>query len=302
MQIFNALLTVLSLPVVGGHPVDPGQYPDTALVVAPQALCSGTLIAPDVVLTAGHCIETNPTFVRLNATDYESPTDDTEDIDIVSATAYPDWQDSYDVGVLVLAQKAKTTPRKLAPACAISKGLVDDAHLDVVGFGLTTKSGTGDNTLLNVGTMTVTDATCANTPDCQPSVAPDGEFVAGGMGVDACFGDSGGPVFLSTPAGDTLLGVVSRGLAEAADPCGDGGVFVRADKVISWIESTTKRTIHKGSCAGAADDPTDGAPLATEPPDGGGGCAAGGAPDLAAFAAFPGLAFMLRNARRRRRG
>jgi len=300
MLIVNALLSVLSLPVVGGHPVDPGQYPDTALVVAPQALCSGTLVAPDVVLTAGHCIETHPTFVRLGATDYEMPTDDTEDIDVVSATSYPDWEHSYDVGVLVLAHPAKTKPRKIAPACAISKDLVDGAHLDVVGFGLTTKDGTGDNTLLNVGTMTVTDATCAHAPDCEPSVAPDGEFVAGGMGVDACYGDSGGPVFVSTPSGDDLLGVVSRGLADAADPCGDGGVFVRADKVLTWIESTTKRTVKKGSCAGAADDPTDGAPLAAGAAAAG-GCAAGGS-DLAALSACaPALAFLLGNARRRRR-
>ena len=42
---------------------------------------------------------------------------------------------------------------------------------------------------------------------CNPNVAPGGEFIAGGSGTaDSCFGDSGGPVYLDTPAGPVLIG------------------------------------------------------------------------------------------------
>src|SRR6185312_1903971 len=35
-------------PVVGGTNVPPGQWPDTVAVLAENAMCTGTLIAPDV--------------------------------------------------------------------------------------------------------------------------------------------------------------------------------------------------------------------------------------------------------------
>src|SRR5690349_18755974 len=60
-------------PVVGGNAAKPGEWPDVALVVAPQALCTGTLIAPDVVLTAGHCIETHPFEVIVGTVDFSAP-------------------------------------------------------------------------------------------------------------------------------------------------------------------------------------------------------------------------------------
>ena len=39
--------------VVGGEPAPPGAYP---YIVALSRGCGGTLIAPDRVLTAGHCV------------------------------------------------------------------------------------------------------------------------------------------------------------------------------------------------------------------------------------------------------
>ena len=41
---------------MGGELADPGAWPDTAAVAnAGVVNCTGVLIAPDVVLTAGHC-------------------------------------------------------------------------------------------------------------------------------------------------------------------------------------------------------------------------------------------------------
>ena len=38
---------------------------------------------------------------------------------------------------------------------------------------------------------------------------PDGELGAGGMGIDTCPGDSGGPLYLPTDFGTFLAGVTS---------------------------------------------------------------------------------------------
>jgi secreted trypsin-like serine protease len=258
----------LQTPVVGGTPVPAGTWPDAVAVIANDAMCSGTLIAPDVVLTAGHCIETHPIGVVVNDVDLSKQSG--EAIRVKSATAYPDWQHSYDVGVLVLDHAASAKPRAIASACTVKEHLTDGAKVHVVGFGLTTEDGTGMNTRLHEALLTVTDATCTNDPDCQPSVAPGGEFMAGGDGVDSCFGDSGGPIYIDGFKGSALIGVVSRGIEEiGGKPCGGGGVYVRADAVVPWIEKTTHRTLTRSTCDIPADGPGDGAPKQDS-----GGCSA----------------------------
>jgi len=200
-------------PVVGGTEAKPGEWPEVALVVAPQALCSGTLIAPDLVLTAGHCIETHPFEVIVGTVDFSKPGG--ERIPVASAIAYPDWRHAFDVGVLELAHPAKAPPRELACVDKLKSGSL----VHVVGFGLTSATGKGDNSVLHEADMKVTDAACTRLGACNPAIAPGGELAAGGAGTDSCFGDSGGPLFVKSAAGAALLGVVSRGTGTSDEPC-----------------------------------------------------------------------------------
>ena len=51
-----ALTAAPSMAIVGGSDAAQGEYPSVAEVTIAQAfLCTGTLIAPNYVLTAGHC-------------------------------------------------------------------------------------------------------------------------------------------------------------------------------------------------------------------------------------------------------
>ena len=235
------------LPVVGGTTPPLGKWPDAVLVVAPMALCTGALIAPDVVLTAGHCIGIHPVEVVANTIDFGMPGG--EAVRVKSATAYPDWQNKYDVGVLVLDHPLAVKPRLVASACKLA-----GAQVRVVGFGLTAKNGMGSNSRLHEAMLPVIDAACTKDPGCAPAVSPDGEFTAGGRGTDSCFGDSGGPLYLDTPKGAALIGVVSRGESVNGQPCGGGGIYVRADKVMPWVEKTTGRKIDRAPCDTPADD------------------------------------------------
>ena len=268
LQIIPAIL-LSSTSVVGGTPAKPGAWSDAVAVLSQTAACTGTLITPDVVLTAGHCIETEPALVIVDTVDYGQPGG--EPIKVKRSLAYPDWEHAYDVGIVVLDHPATARPRAIAAACSVRGGLVAGALVHLVGFGLTTKSGTGDNTRLHEAQIPVIDPKCGDEASCVQAIAPDGEFTAGGGGRDACFGDSGGPVYLDTPGGPALVGVVSRGFAMAGAPCGGGGVYVRADQVVSWIQRETHETVVRTKCAGAADQ-DDAAPAATDA----GGCAAGG--------------------------
>jgi len=281
-----AIAGSLDAPVVGGTQAKLGEWPDVALVAADDAACTGTLIAPDVVLTAGHCIEVNPKAVLLGSVDYAKPGG--ELIAVKSATAYPDWQHTYDVGVLVLDHAASAKPRAIASGCRMTPGM----YLEVVGFGLTTEAGTGDNTKLNEAQLRVIDPMCTETAACASAVAPGGEFTAGDDGVDSCFGDSGGPLF----AGKALLGVVSRGAGTDSEPCGGEGVYVRADKVVSWIEKTTGAKLARASCDGKADG-EDGSDASDDGQAG--GCSAGGGAIGAGVLAFIVALWILTIPRRR---
>jgi len=183
--------------------------------------------------------------------------------------------------VLVLEHPATTEPGTIAAACTAEGGLVAGAKVEVVGFGLTTKSGTGSNTKLEQGALPVDDAACTQDPACQPAVAPGGEFTAGGGGTDSCFGDSGGPLYLGGT--ETQIGVVSRGVSSDGNPCGGGGVYVRADRVVAWIEKVTGRKIARSTCDGKADGES-GDDAAAGGCDVAGGALGGGALVLAALA------------------
>src|SRR5262245_7611520 len=56
--------------VVGGTPPHGGEWPDAVAVLGTNGTCSGTLIARDVVLTAGHCTGVSPQQVIANTIDY----------------------------------------------------------------------------------------------------------------------------------------------------------------------------------------------------------------------------------------
>ena len=81
---------------------------------------------------------------------------------------------------------------------------------------------------------------------------------------------------IDTPHGLAVAGVVSRGLALPGAPCGNGGVYVRADKVVAWIQAVTGRKLARVGCEGRGDQ----ADPEIEPADQGGedtgGCAAAG--------------------------
>ncbi len=282
----NAWADAGSQDVVGGSQVPRGRWPDAVAVIARDGVCTGTLVAADVVLTAGHCIEAMPIEVVVDTIDYAQPGG--EHIRVAWSRAYPSWQQRYDVGVLMLEHPATTAkPRVVTSACTTDRLLETGLEVQIAGFGLDTVDATDENTRLHQATVPVIDAKCTLDPACNPAIAPRGEFMAGGRGADSCFGDSGGPVYVDTADGHghALIGVVSRGLALPAAPCGNGGVYVRVDRVIAWIQSVTGRTLAKSSCrASATDDWSD---------DDSGGCAAGAGVGIGAALALLACAWLL---------
>src|SRR5882672_3342596 len=104
---------VASQAIIAGQTSDPGEFPATGmLVVADSMVCTATLIAPDVALTAAHCL-TPPAFGAFGFTLDTDASDGNQDVVKASVwhhhPGFDDGVDAFvdlavrnDIGVLLL--------------------------------------------------------------------------------------------------------------------------------------------------------------------------------------------------------
>lgn len=228
------------LRVIGGQPVAPGEYLDCVAVGNDKDWgCTGTLIAPEVVVTAGHCADyaTRVFFGR-------DVSKNGKVVKVIKRFRHP----SYNVGgrndlmVLLLQEAVKgVAPRALAGKAVIDKAT--DGR--VVGFGHSNASGTTGYGIKRFVDVPMVSSACKGLVDGQQDKFTYGcdagqELVAGRAlsERDSCSGDSGGPFYVLDGKGRWLLaGATSRATSSAMSTCGDGGVYVRIDRYKTWIAS-----------------------------------------------------------------
>jgi len=239
--------------VIGGSNAAAGKWPDVAAILFPtgagdQPRCSGTLVAPTVVLTAAHCYNFQdpplPDNVLIGTSSLSRPGDG-ETIAIKRGFAFPSAETSEDVAVLVLARPSAFAPRKIATGWARAD-IVNGAKVSLVGFGAINKLGDKFVNELQEASSTITDFDCSQSSGCNVDAQPAGELGAGGMGIDTCPGDSGGPLYLVTSYGALLAGVTSRSYDDAMFACSEGGIYGRPDKIIDWLETTAGVPLTRG--------------------------------------------------------
>ncbi|MBF5041622.1 trypsin-like serine protease [Aggregicoccus sp. 17bor-14] len=183
---------------------------------APVLLCSGALVAPDVVLTAAHCLEVlgedgqYEVFVGAQLL----PTPQGRFLRVKEVRVHPGYvraTHARDVALLRLALPASEAPLALPEADEVpSAGLAVRA----LGFG-DTHSAEEPAGVRRQGALQVASVT-------------DADFLAGPAPSMSCTGDSGGPVLGSPRGREVLLGVTSSG--DVA--CRSEAVQVRVDAVL----------------------------------------------------------------------
>lgn len=250
--------------VVGGQPAPPGKWPEAAALTYAGGFvaCSGVLVHPEWVLTAGHCSATVEQ-VLLSTLDASAPG---EAIGVDAFVPYPDAFDTYDVALIHLETPAMSPIARSALDCIAEDHLTDGASATLVGYGSTSAFGGSAAGIQYEVDISIRDADCGDEySGCNPEVMPAGELIAGGEGQDSCDGDSGGPLFLRTPYGPFLVGTTSRAAIPASQPCGDGGIYVRIDAIATWFEATTGEALQGPDCESINRTPTASAPSISVP-------------------------------------
>ncbi len=233
-------------PIIGGTDVPTGKWRDVAAVndSSGEQGCTGTLVAPTVVLTAEHCLEIDPTAVVIGTTSLARPSEG-EVIPIIKRIGYPNGFRTFDIGVLVLQRPSTIEPRKIAAGWA-AVDIKNGAMASIVGYGAIDRDSDVYIDELQEAVVPITDADCSTSSGCNALARPAGELGAGGMGTDTCAGDSGGPLYITNDMGTFLAGITSRGYDDNRYYCSEGGIYTRPDKIVAWIEKEAGVPVAKG--------------------------------------------------------
>ncbi|ETV70199.1 hypothetical protein H257_14230 [Aphanomyces astaci] len=216
--------------ILGGREAKFGKYRYVVgLKASPvnETECGGSLIAPNVVLTAAHCLDDHPPYVVVG-THYLTGFADGELATVTEEIKHPN---DIDVGIVILDRNITT----IHPVAVSFEFVEADVLTWVRGWGYVTSRYSGPKSQvlkeLNVTTWSNTAASDA----LFPIPVTDTMLGAGGVkGEDACTGDSGGPLTIEENDTVRLVGVSiwGRGCGRRGKP----GVYARVSSVRDFIE------------------------------------------------------------------
>ena len=238
--------------IVGGHPVTIEEFPSLVYIEAVEGKhgfsCTGTVVAPRIILTAAHCVENvdkgtiTPASAYALSTGVADPSkaEQANIFHIVATHVFPGFDPGLlhgDAAILVIDRPTSAPPLALAGAgdAALYAG---GAQAQLTGWGLTKGNAKEQPANLQATTMLVQSSN-----SCRQKVKrfykpylPEAQvcLLAADRASGGCFGDSGGPAIAKRADGTPVqLGITSTGGPECATSTPT--VQTRADYISGWV-------------------------------------------------------------------
>jgi hypothetical protein len=254
--------------IINGMPTS--GFPSVGLLAVPFHGCTATLIGCQTVLTAAHCVCSDPNSGNLlNGSDCNASADVQAvsrrfllqhggEFEVSHVEADPDFAfPDHDLAVLHLNQPVTG----IAPSAINTlREPVPGTPATIVGFGYDSRAFGG---LKNFGRVALARCSASGiSPDhlCWEFKQPIG---SPGSNSTTCFGDSGGPLFIESSAGPVLSGVHSGASGAAPDDCitpteaFDADVFSDS----TWIVAQGGADLRSAACGGLPAAGTKQAPI-----------------------------------------
>lgn len=226
--------------MVGGAYVvpDAAARPEVMLVGSRGNFCTGVAIAPDLVLTAAHCVQAGAQYKQVELDAQRQPVLK----DVLSIARHPQFnlktmlahRATADVALVKLARPLNVTP---APLIGARARVAAGERFAVYGYGMSLITDANTSATLRAATLIATG---------QPGnlqlrlVDP----ATGGKreGLGACTGDSGGPVYADAGGAFAVYGVVSWSTgANGSAGCGGLTGVTPIELYRNWIVETAAK-------------------------------------------------------------
>ncbi|KAK9503960.1 hypothetical protein O3M35_010410 [Rhynocoris fuscipes] len=241
--------------IIGGSEAYFGELPWQAHLRIAGYQCGGVLVSSFFVLTAAHCVhraQMQDILVYLGEYDTQNtgyfPEPYPEEVHrVIQKIVHPNFQfrmsqpDRYDVALVRLA-RGVIFRDNILPICLPKKGSIFKGKMGLVaGWGKTDTSygKTGTNVLRKALVPILSDEECLRWHKHKNiRIELHREMFCAGHSdghMDACLGDSGGPLIVLYEGRWTLAGITSAGFGCAVDH--QPGIYHNVEQTTDWIES-----------------------------------------------------------------
>ncbi len=283
----SAETATADLGIINGEPISTDEFPSACQIIfqgtlimgqyempTTMPMCTGTLVAPEVVMAAAHCVEEDlitmgfgeiedalycvtfeedQTWMMDQQYQGNAPLPDDAvcgshwighpDFDVNSMTDGPPANNN-DVSLIFLDEAITDRDFAYVPQPGEGDQLVEQMTVDIVGYGMETADQNPWNPDPNLANHRMWAETFINelgTHEMQ-------------IGDDAttgrkCHGDSGGPTYATLDTEflvhERVIGITSRAYS-AQEDCNIGGVDMRVDAFLDWFEEQFELACDEG--------------------------------------------------------
>ncbi|XP_060568257.1 transmembrane protease serine 11D-like [Ruditapes philippinarum] len=246
-------VTSRSYRVVGGEVVGKHEWPwQVAILKASEQFCGGTLIAPQWVVTAAHCIRKNKRRrrikVKVGEHDIYAKDDGEMFMKLQKDIPHPKYDYDTITNDIALLKLEKPVPasKTIGYACLPEEtDKLPEKHMCyIIGWGKEKNTDVFGSTVLREARVPL-----VNRRTCQRAFnypIHDTQVCAGSKngGVDSCAGDSGGPLLCPKKGSDGVTRWMVYGVTSYGEGCGEKkkfGIYTKVRKYLDWINEEISR-------------------------------------------------------------